>query len=113
MERFIKINKGDVVVIPFPFSDSPSLKKRPSLVIADLRGDNAIFCLITSHLRPDPDIIELNKTDFQYGRLNRESFIMPSMIFTMKKSFINYRAGRIGEQKIKQVQEQLIRIFSR
>ncbi|MBP2132373.1 hypothetical protein J2128_000294 [Methanomicrobium sp. W14] len=33
MERFVK---GDVLVVPFPFSDLSKTKKRPVLVIASL-----------------------------------------------------------------------------
>jgi mRNA interferase MazF len=39
MERFVK---GDVVVVPFPFSDLTRAKRRPSLVIAELEGDDLI-----------------------------------------------------------------------
>jgi len=35
LERFIK---GDVVVIPFSFSDLSQYKKRPALVVANLEG---------------------------------------------------------------------------
>ncbi len=35
MERFVK---GDVVVVPFPFSDLTQAKRRPALVIAELEG---------------------------------------------------------------------------
>jgi len=35
MEKFVK---GDIVVIPFPFSDLSGAKKRPSLVLANLKG---------------------------------------------------------------------------
>ena len=35
MERFVK---GDVVVIPFPFSDLSGSKRRPALVISNLKG---------------------------------------------------------------------------
>jgi len=33
MERFVK---GDIVVLPFPYSDFSASKKRPALVLADL-----------------------------------------------------------------------------
>ncbi len=45
MEEFIK---GDIVVIPFPFSDLSGRKKRPALVIADLVGEDIVLCQITS-----------------------------------------------------------------
>jgi mRNA interferase MazF len=48
MGRFVK---GDVVVIPFPYSDLSASKKRPALVLADLEGDDIILCQITSQNR--------------------------------------------------------------
>ena len=50
MEQFVK---GDVVVLPFPFSDLSSSKKRPALVVANLVGDDIILCQITSESRKD------------------------------------------------------------
>ncbi len=46
MGRFVK---GDVVIMPFPFSDLSASKKRPALVVASLAGDDVILCQITSH----------------------------------------------------------------
>ena len=37
MGRFVK---GDVVVVPFPFSDLSNSKKRPALVVTQLSGDD-------------------------------------------------------------------------
>jgi mRNA interferase MazF len=45
MGRFIR---GDVVVTPFPFSDLTASKKRPALVIAELKGDDIISTLSNS-----------------------------------------------------------------
>lgn len=40
--------KGDVVVVPFPFSDLTIAKRHPALVIAELEGNDLILCQITS-----------------------------------------------------------------
>ena len=34
-----KFVKGDIVVIPFPFTDLSDAKKRPAFVVADLPGE--------------------------------------------------------------------------
>jgi len=41
MERFVK---GDIVVIPFPYSDLSSSKKRPAMVLANLKSADFILC---------------------------------------------------------------------
>lgn len=48
-----KLVKGDVVVVPFPFSDLSASKKRPAVVVATLTGDDIICCQITSEARFD------------------------------------------------------------
>lgn len=45
MEKFVK---GDVVVVPFPFSDLTEAKRRPAFVLEELDGEDRILCQITS-----------------------------------------------------------------
>ena len=113
MEGFVKYEKGDVVIFQFPFSDVDNSKKRPSLVVATLKGDNVILAQITGQPRPDPDLLELKSKDFQSGGIYRDSFIRPGILFTIHKSKINYKAGRIKQEKIKEVQNKLCEIFTR
>jgi len=79
MERFIK---GDIVVIPFPYSDLSNSKKRPSLVLADLKGDDIILCQITSQFVKDGYAIALVNSDFVTGSLKQPSNIRPNRLFT-------------------------------
>lgn len=64
MEKFVK---GDVVVLPFPFSDLSNSKKRLALIVANIEGDNIILCQITSEARFDDYLIMLNNEDFEQG----------------------------------------------
>jgi len=66
MERFVK---GDVVVLPFPYSDLSASKKRPALVLADLKGDDIILCQITSQFVKDCYAIVLDNSDFKKSSL--------------------------------------------
>lgn len=66
MAKFIK---GSIVVVPFPFSDLSQAKKRPALVITDLRNDDLILCQITSQQIRDDYSIALSDKDFSQGSL--------------------------------------------
>ena len=61
MEGFVR---GDVVVVPFPFSDLSRAKRRPALVVAELKGDDLILCQITSQQVKDEYSISLDDRDF-------------------------------------------------
>lgn len=82
MEKFIK---GDIVVIPFPFSDLSNTKKSPALVLADLKGNDIILCQITSQNIKDEYAIKLTEKDFKSGFLAKESNIRPNRILLLIK----------------------------
>ena len=92
MAKFVK---GDVVVVPFPFSDLSQSKKRPALVIASLLGNDLILCQITSKARIDGYSIVLANEDFRQGSLNLTSMIRPNKLFTADKSIVLYKIGTI------------------
>ena len=96
MEKFIK---GDIIVIPFPYSDLSQSKKRPALIIAELPGNDLILCQITSQTIKDKYSILLSSDDFISGKLNKESNIRPNKIFTADSSIILYKAGSIQTEK--------------
>ena len=103
--------KGDVVVLPFPFSDLSASKKRPALVVATLKGEDVILCQITSQARSDEYSIILAESDFKEGSLHVTSRIRPNRLFTADKSIILYKAGLLKEKKIKEVEEAIVKIF--
>ncbi|MEA3329893.1 MAG: type II toxin-antitoxin system PemK/MazF family toxin [Nanoarchaeota archaeon] len=105
--------KGDVVVLPFPYTDFSGAKKRPAVVIANIKGQNIILAQITTNQRSDEDLISLRKKDFSSGSLSSDSFIMASLIFTADSSRISYKAGKMKSEKIKEVQEKLVEVFTR
>jgi mRNA interferase MazF len=109
MEGFVK---GDVVVIPFPFSDLSENKRRPALVVAELDNDEIILCQITSRARIDKYSVLLDQQDFKQGGLKVESIIRPNKLFTAERSIVSYKGGSLKEIKVKQIEKELIKIFS-
>ncbi len=108
MGRFMK---GDIAVIPFPFSDLSDAKKRPALVLAELDGDDVILCQITSQNIKDEYAIILKDSDFKSGSLNKTSNIRPNRIFTADEKIILYKVGNVKEEKINEVVDKIIEIL--
>ncbi len=106
-----KLVKGDIVVLPFPFSDLSASKKRPAAVVATITGDDFICCQITSEARFDEYAIILNRIDFKEGNLHQTSMIRPNRLFTADRSIILYKIGSLKEKKVKEVEEKIIKIF--
>jgi len=75
-----KSMKGDVVVVPFPFSDLTQTRRRPAFVIASLEGDDVIFCQITSQTIRDQYAISINDDDFETGSLKQPRSIRPNRV---------------------------------
>jgi mRNA interferase MazF len=108
MGRFVK---GDVVVVPFPFSDLSISKRRPALVLADLAGDDLILCQITSQSVRDTYAIELLDNDFNIGSLHKPSNIRPNRLFTADRHIILYKTGSLKHEKSEEVLDALIGIL--
>ena len=108
MEKFVK---GDLVVISFPFSDLTGSKRRPALVISNLKGDDLILCQITSKNIKDEYAIEIKDDDFEEGSLRQESNIRPNKIFTADENIIFYKIGRLTKDKIDEVLNKIIELI--
>ena len=107
-----KFVKGDVVIVPFPFTDLSGNKKRPAFVLADLTGDDIIVCQITSKNKSDSFALSLESHDFISGGLPIDSFIRPNKIFTADKNIILSTAGHLSENKTRDVLNAVISIIT-
>lgn len=108
MAKFIK---GDVVVVPFPFSDLTETKKRPALVIASLEGDDIILCQITSKTIRDNYAISLDNEHFETGSLQQSSNVRPNRLFTADSHIILYPVGRLKADKLIEVINKAVEII--
>lgn len=110
MAEFVK---GDVVVLPFPFSDLSASKKRPALVLAPVQThQDVILCMITSKATQDSSAVAIRAEDFSDGRLPQESYARPNRLFTADATIILRTAGKLSEAKVAEVVAEVVRIVS-
>jgi len=110
LARFVK---GDVVVVPFPFSDLTQAKRRPALVISVLEGDDMLLCQITSQSIKDKYAILLEEKDFESGGLKQVSNVRPNRIFTADSHIVLYKIGQLKLKKLKSIIEKLTDIIKK
>jgi len=100
--------KGDVVVLPFPFSDLSTSKRRPAVVIGTPPGRDVIVAQVTTNpSTPAPSVI-INASDFLTGRLSQVSFARPTIVFTLDPAIVLYKVGTLNDQKLAEIIAMLI-----
>jgi len=104
--------KGDVVVLPFPFSDLSLSKRRPALVLVNLKGNDIILCQITSQNINDDMSVIINTADIENGSLNNISNARPNKLFTADENIILYKLGNLNKVKLQEIMEKTASMFS-
>ena len=112
-----KYHKGDIVLVPFPFTDLTSKKLRPALVLSDsIPGDNVVLALITSKNsnRLPPFGVRVSKSNgevFQKSGLKATSVIRVDNIGSFDRRIILGKLGELDKKLMKKVENHLKNIF--
>ena len=91
---------GDVVLVPFPFTDQSATKKRPAVVISSdayhQERPDLIIMAITSQVKPVQTIGEVMVKDWQGAGLLKPSAMKP-VITTIERGLIINKLGQLKE----------------
>lgn len=107
-------NAFDIVVVPFPFTDKATSKRRPALVLSDaqafnLQAGQAVMAMITSAKNSDWPL------DIDIQDLDSAGLPAPSMIrmklFTLDENLVIRKAGELAQADQKNVKEALSPLF--
>lgn len=95
---------GEVVLLPFPFSDVDSSKRRPVVVLSDQDSVGDFVCTaVTSSTQEIGDRVELAQSDFVEGTLPKKSWVRVSKIYTINASVTLGRFGRLSESALDRI----------
>ena len=89
---------GDVVLVPFPFTDQSGMKKRPAVVVSSAAYNvsrlDLILMAITSQIRSTKSFGEVIIAEWQKAGLLKPSVIKP-VLTTVERRLILRQLGRL------------------
>lgn len=94
---------GDVVLVPFPFSDLQATKRRPVLILTqpDALGD--MVCLTITSSAHHEAAFQLEEASFFERVLPKISWVRVNKVYTLHESVISGTFGRLQPQVFREV----------
>jgi mRNA interferase MazF len=81
-------NQREIVLVPFPYSDLSTTKRRPVLIISNNDYNKAfhdvVVCVITSNQFQDEYSVLLENEDLEIGVLPESSVVKTHKLFTIE-----------------------------
>lgn len=107
--------QGDILLIPIPFSDLTSNKKRPVLVLSNSiynqKTEDILVAAITSNLYEKDYSILINNDNMKEGNLKVTSSIRVDKIYTLSKFIVIKKFGSIKLELMDQVKTKLFSLL--
>ncbi len=102
---------GEVVLIPFPFSDLSQTKLRPAVCLAAAGRGDWILCQVTSNAYGDPMAEPLVPADFTSGGLRLTSFARPGKLFTASGGLMVRSVGALSAPALRRLLSAVASLF--
>ena|SRR5688572_21921307 len=105
---------GEIVLVPFPFTDQSGTKRRPAVVVSSQRyhaeRPDLVIMAVTSQMRPSSGFGEAAVKEWKAAGLLKASVIKP-VLTTIEARLVIRRLGRLkdeDEQALRQALEAVL-----
>ena len=103
--------QGDILLIPIPFSDLTSSKKRPIIVLSNSdynsRTDDIVVAAVTSNLEQKEYAVIFTNKDMAEGILKVDSCVRTDKAYTLSKYIVVNKFGKVKEEVLEKVKEKI------
>ena len=105
-----RYNRGDVILVPFPFSDQTVTKKRPAVIVSsdkyNVISQDIVIMAITGQMRGRLGVGEFLIEDWQAAGLLKPSAVK-SAISTIEQSLVLKLLGRFSSEDLSTLEKAL------
>ena len=109
-------SQGDIVLIPVPFSDLSSQKRRPVIVISNnvyhRTTTDMVVVAMTSNPARVPYSFTIDSSDLDQGRLNRPGTVRVDKIYTLSRALAVTTFGRVNVRTTSRIREMLLNLVA-
>jgi mRNA interferase MazF len=104
----MKYKQGDIILLPYPYTDLSNTKQRPAVIIAknSVNKQNYIVAKITSVIRGDKFSFPITSTDID-RELKYESEVRTNEVFTISPNIIIKKFASFKKEPLKRLIENI------
>jgi mRNA interferase MazF len=103
--------QGDIILIPIPFTDLSSQKRRPVIVVSNnvynRKTTDLVVVAMTSNPAPAEYSFPITSSDLENGTLNRPSKVRVDKIYTLSQAIAAKTFGRVNAATLDRIRETL------
>ena len=109
--------QGDIVLVPFPFTDLTAVKKRPALVVSanwyNKRYRDVILVAVTSRVPHILDELDyrITESNFKTGKLYKDSVVKLGKVFTIENGLIRRKVCGLRSQTMEEILDRLDGVY--
>jgi mRNA interferase MazF len=102
-------DQGEIVLVPVPFTDLSSQKRRPVIVVSNdayhRQSADIVVVAMTSNPAMIPFSFQLTQSDLIEGSLNRPGRVRADKIYTLAKSIVAKKFGKVSSQVVLRIRQ--------
>lgn len=115
MKYGMMFEQGEILIVPFPFTDLSGVKQRPVLVISNndynKNTNDIVTCGITSNLKDSDYSVLIDNSDLIEGSIPVKSRIKVDKLFTLEQSIIKKRVGKVDQRIFDKVKNAIMQLI--
>ena len=103
--------QGDILLVPIPFTDLSSQKRRPVIVISNNAYNKKTTHLVVVAMTSNPIEVDysfaITSVDLEKGTLNHPGKVRADKIYTISTSIVVKTFGRVNENVLEKIRGEL------
>ena len=103
--------QGDIVLVPIPFTDLTSTRRRPVIVISNDEYNrttaDVVVVAMTSNPAATKYSFSVTSSDLESGKLNHPGRVRVDKIYTLSQSIIVKSFGRVNDSIMDRIRQTL------